>query len=75
MKCKTCGLNISILQKGYCDECRKFFSPRKKMIEELKEEFHWSKIKDGSGAWSPGECAIKIDKWFTKGKQGDQYEK
>ena len=30
--------------------------------ERLKEEFDWTKVKDGSGSWSPGMVAIKIDK-------------
>ena len=40
----------------------------REFVNKLKEELHWTNIKDGSGAWSPGQVNHKIDEVLkTKG--------
>jgi len=73
MNCKKCGKETKIVCIcGICPKCNGTDKIMKedfdKFINKLKEETHWSKIKDGSGAWSPGEVGIKIDKCILEVK-------
>ncbi len=41
------------------NEEKRFFA------EQIKKEFDWTKVKDDSGAFSPGEVQLKIDKMVS----------